>query len=281
MSQHDFVIDNQSFPATRSDLNLALLAAVSNSSGADAPTTTYANQFWYETDTNILYIRNEANDAWVVVLNLDTALTSTNTELNQLAAITRGSLLYGNASGATARLAKGAAATVLTSDGTDIAWAAPVSPPAGVPTGTVIYYAANTPPTDFIKANGAAVSRSTYSNLFTAVGTTFGVGDGSSTFNVPDLRGEFMRGWDDSRNIDGSRVFGSAQADQMESHIHPLKGNSGGGIQVLFGESPVIAGIGSGGSFQSSTNTIGTAGGTSNSSENRPRNVAMLACIKY
>ncbi len=179
MSQHDFVIDNQSFPATRSDLNLALLAAVSNSSGADAPTTTYANQFWYETDTNTLYIRNEANDAWVVALKLDTALTSTNTELNkltgatastaelnklagatastaelnkltgatastaelnklagatltttelnQLATITRGSLLYGNASGATARLAKGAASTVLTSDGTDISWAASTS----------------------------------------------------------------------------------------------------------------------------------------------------------
>ena len=51
MSQHDFEIANQSFPATRADLNLALLAAVSNSSGADAPTTTYANQFWYETLT--------------------------------------------------------------------------------------------------------------------------------------------------------------------------------------------------------------------------------------
>ena len=222
MSQHDFVIDNQSFPATRADLNLAILAAVSNSSGADAPATTYANQFWYETDTNTLYIRNEANDAWVVALKLDTALTSTNTELNQLAAITRGSLLYGNASGATARLAKGAAATVLTSDGTDIAWAAPASPPAGVPTGMVIYHAANTPPTDYIKANGAAVSRSTYSSLFTAIGTTFGVGDGSSTFNVPDLRGEFLRGWDDSRGIDGSRVFGSAQADQMQAHNHAL-----------------------------------------------------------
>ena len=205
MSQHDFEIANQSFPATRTDLNLALLAAVSNSSGADAPTTTYANQFWYETDTNILYIRSEANDAWVVVLNLDTALTSTNTELNQLAAITRGSLLYGNASGATARLAKGAASTVLTSDGTDIAWAAPAVP-VGVPSGTVIYHAANTAPTGFLKANGAAVSRSTYSDLFTAIGTTFGVGDGSTTFNVPDLRGEFMRGWDDSRGVDGSRA---------------------------------------------------------------------------
>mgnify|MGYP003634545446 CR=1 FL=1 len=279
MSQHDFEIANQSFPATRADLNLALLAAVSNSSGADAPTTTYANQFWYETDTNILYIRSEANDAWVVVLKLDTALTSTNTELNQLAAITRGSLLYGNASGATARLAKGAAATVLTSDGTDIAWAVPASP-VGVPSGTVIYHAANTAPTGFLKANGAAVSRSTYSDLFTAVGTTFGVGDGSSTFNVPDLRGEFMRGWDDSKGTDSSRVFGSAQGDQMEQHNHitsnyPLHQGYGGGTGGLVVRSPADV------QYGNLSTILGNKGGTSNSSENRPRNIAMLACIKY
>jgi hypothetical protein len=68
----------------------------------------------------------------------------------------------------------------------------------GVPAGSVIYHAANTAPSGFLKANGAAVSRSTYSDLFTAIGTTFGTGDGSSTFNVPDLRGEFMRGWGSS-----------------------------------------------------------------------------------
>lgn len=124
MSQHDFVIDNQSFPATRTDLNAAILAVASNSSGATAPTTTYANQFWYDTSTNILYIRNEANDGWVSVITLDASMTATASELNQLDAITRGSILYGNASGATARLAAGAASTVLTSDGTDLSWAA-------------------------------------------------------------------------------------------------------------------------------------------------------------
>ena len=122
MSQHDFVIDNQSFPATRTDLNAAILAVASNSSGATAPTTTYANQFWYDTSTNILYIRNEANDGWVSVITLDASMTATASELNQLDAITRGSILYGNASGETARLAAGAASTVLTSDGTDISW---------------------------------------------------------------------------------------------------------------------------------------------------------------
>lgn len=124
MSQHDFNIANQSFPATRTDINDAILAIVSNSSGDTEPSTTYANQWWYETDTNILKIRNEANDGWVDVITLDASMTATASELNQLDAITRGSILYGNASGATARLAAGAASTVLTSDGTDISWAA-------------------------------------------------------------------------------------------------------------------------------------------------------------
>ena len=299
MSQHDFNIANQLFPATRADLNNSLVALASNSSGDAEPTTTYANQWWYETDSNTLKLRNEANNAWVPICILDqgnnnvlsittqgltlgaTTITTSGTEINQLDAITRGSLIYGNPSGVTSRLAKGAADTVLTSDGTDIAWAA-LATPAGVPTGTVIYHAANTPPTDFIKANGAAVSRSTYSALFTAIGTTFGTGDGSSTFNVPDLRGEFLRGWDDSRGVDSGRSFGSAQADQMQSHNHALRGNSGGAIQILFGQSPVIAGIQNfGGGFSNSTATIQNTGGTSNSSENRPRNIALLACIKY
>ena len=127
MSQHDFNIANQSFPATRTDLNNALAALASNSSGDTEPGTTYANQWWYETDTNILKIRNEANNGWVDVITLDASMTATASELNQLDDITRGSILYGNASGATARLAKGGAGTVLTSDGTDISWAAVAS----------------------------------------------------------------------------------------------------------------------------------------------------------
>ena len=124
MSQHDFNIANQSFPATRTDINDAILAIVSNSSGDTEPSTTYANQWWYETDTNILKIRNEANNGWVDVITLDASMTASASELNQLDAITRGSILYGNASGETARLAAGGASTVLTSDGTDISWAA-------------------------------------------------------------------------------------------------------------------------------------------------------------
>lgn len=65
MATHDYVIDNQSAPAFRADLNSVLQAIVSNNSNATAPATTYANMFWYETDTNILWKRNEANSAWI------------------------------------------------------------------------------------------------------------------------------------------------------------------------------------------------------------------------
>jgi microcystin-dependent protein len=282
MSQHDFNIANQLFPATRADLNSAFVALASNSSGDAAPTTTYANQWWYETDTNTLKLRNEANNAWIPICVLDqsnnnvlsvttqgltlgaTAITASGADINILNGLTRGSIIYGNNSGVTSELVKGGAGTVLTSDGTDLSWA---TVGGGVPAGTVIYHAANTPPTDFIKANGAAVSRTTYSALFTSIGTTFGVGDGSTTFNVPDLRGEFMRGWDDSRGIDNGRAFGSAQADELKSHTHSY--SRAAQNNRADGGSSSMTGYG--------TNTTGATGG----SETRPRNIAMLACIKY
>lgn len=71
MSQHDMNIANQGFPAFRSDLNNALAALVSTSSGATAPSTTFANQLWYDTANNKLKIRNEDNDAWIEILTLN------------------------------------------------------------------------------------------------------------------------------------------------------------------------------------------------------------------
>lgn len=65
MSQHDFDIANQTASNARSDINNALKALASLSSGAVAPTTTYANMFWYDTGTNTLKQRNEADSAWI------------------------------------------------------------------------------------------------------------------------------------------------------------------------------------------------------------------------
>jgi len=71
MSQHDMDVANQGSAAFRADLNLALQALVSNSSGSSEPATTFAYQLWYDTTTNILKQRNSANDAWISLMTLD------------------------------------------------------------------------------------------------------------------------------------------------------------------------------------------------------------------
>lgn len=137
------------------------------------------------------------------------------------------------------------------------------------PPSAVIYFARNTAPTGWMKANGAAVSRTAYAALFAAIGTSFGEGDGFTTFNVPDLRGEFIRGWDDGRGIDASRLFGTWQVDDFKSHSHTqtqhLGGNVDAGGNASVARPPLI------------TAATGSTGGA----ETRPRNVALLACIKF
>jgi len=73
MSQHDYVIDNQTFPNTRTDLNNALAAIASTNAGATAPSTTYAYQLWYDTTTDFIKMRNADNDAWITLFELDQA----------------------------------------------------------------------------------------------------------------------------------------------------------------------------------------------------------------
>ena len=141
----------------------------------------------------------------------------------------------------------------------------------GVPAGVVIYQAANTAPTGFIKANGASLSTTTYANLFAAIGYTFG-GSGSS-FNVPDLRGEFLRGWDDGRGADSGRSFGSFQSDGFKSHTHRIYGGKSSNWFNVYSRS---GNWGNERYFTSNqTNSLSTGG-----ADTRPRNRALLACIK-
>ena len=67
MAQHDYIINNQTFPSFRTDLNNGLSAVASNNSGASEPTTTYAYQWWYDVANNQLKIRNADNDAWITI----------------------------------------------------------------------------------------------------------------------------------------------------------------------------------------------------------------------
>ena len=160
--------------------------------------------------------------------------------------------------------------------------------------GEVAFFARTTPPSGWLKANGAAVSRTTYAALFAAIGTTFGAGDGRTTFNLPDLRGEFLRGLDDGRNIDRGRRLGTAQGDAIRNITGKLDSSAmGSGNQVLEGKMIASGAIGTtyqqrqwsgdqgGWGEQSVSFDFDASRVVPTANENRPRNVALLACIKY
>ena len=174
--------------------------------------------------------------------------------------------------GGATMLLYGGESVIIICDGS--AWQT-VGKSSGVPAGSIMHYAAVTVPGGWLEANGAAVSRTTYATLFAAIGATFGPGDGVTTFNLPDLRGEFLRGFDNGRGVDSGRVLGSAQASQMSSHTHTVihDTSSGSYTTALYKSSNT--------SNPSYTTATSPAGGTENSSETRPRNIALLACIKY
>jgi len=151
--------------------------------------------------------------------------------------------------------------------------------------GTIAYVGMNSTPTGWLKANGAAISRTTYASLFSAIGTTYGAGDGSTTFNLPDLRGEFPRGWDDGRGIDSGRAFGSAQSDSMQGHRHAFTGYAGGNgdnflTMVGFSGAAVLRTASTNSGVREEI-TNGTNGTPRVASETRSRNIALLACIKF
>lgn len=108
-----------------------------------------------------------------------------------------------------------------------------------IPPGTVIHVCTASAPAGWLKANGAAVSRSTYATLFAAIGTTFGAGDGSTTFTLPDLRGEFIRGCDDGRGVDAGRAIGTAQTDALQNITGSVFADTGASSGVF--ASPVGA----------------------------------------
>lgn len=144
------------------------------------------------------------------------------------------------------------------------------APVANIQPGNIDFFAGAIAPVGWFKANGAAVSRSTYALLFALIGTGYGAGDGATTFNIPDLRGEFLRGLDDGRGIDAGRLLGAWQNESFAGHVHTVGPNA----SSVDGTPGFIAMNSVGG--VGSMNT-GSVGGT----ETRPRNVALLACIKY
>lgn len=144
-----------------------------------------------------------------------------------------------------------------------------LSNPARIEPGTVAAFGMVMPPAGWLVADGAAISRVVYSALFNNIGETFGTGDGINTFNIPDMRGEFLRGADEGRGVDANRVFGTEQADDFKAHNHIREFAEGTGTQV----EPYLQT----GNFNTVTRDTSTEGGA----ETRPRNVALQFCIKF
>jgi microcystin-dependent protein len=147
-----------------------------------------------------------------------------------------------------------------------------------VPIGEVIWHAGSTAPASFLVCDGSAVSRTTYDVLFARIGTTYGAGDGSTTFNLPDLRGEFIRGWDSraTGGADNGRVFGSKQSATGLGHIGTDASSNQLAMSVDQVENNTYEGYSYPGRLDSGQ--AGTA--TQKRWRVRPRNVAMLPCIK-
>lgn len=142
-------------------------------------------------------------------------------------------------------------------------------PARGAKVGEVKMYPVDAVPVGWLRCNGAAVSRDAYALLFAAIGTAYGAGDGAATFNLPDLRGEFIRGADQGRGVDAGRAVGSWQADELKSHTHSYRSSNAAAGTVM-------AAVRS-----SALGDTGTATEAKGGAETRPRNVALLACIVY
>lgn len=175
-----------------------------------------------------------------------------------------------------------ASQAILEMSSTGVITAVPTDFQSLTPSGGVIMYAGTSIPTGWLLCNGQAVSRSVYATLFGAIGTTFGSGDGSTTFNVPNTGGVFVRSAG-SQTIGGvgySSTLGVSQSDSFQNHTHAIPVPIGSAyIEGLIG-----AALGFGTEGVSSTGTVATSTGNSNSgrsdTETRPANISLNYIIK-
>ena len=303
---HDFDIGNAVGATFRADLNVCLGDIQSSNSGSSAPTTTVAYKIWADTANNLLKIRNSANNGWLTLGDLTDAnnlglaakasptFSGTVTSAGDLILTGTGSLQL--PSGTTAQRPTPATGdirfnTSLTQfEGYNgSGWGEIAN---GVPAGSVFTFATTTVPSGYLECNGAAVSRSTYASLFSSISTTWGTGDGSSTFNLPDLRGQFVRGWDNSAGVDSGRSFASSQSDQNKTHDHSVT-DPGHVHATTFDNKKYFPGGGStsvsyGGAggypadvFTMSSATTGISLANDGGTEVRVKNKALMYVIKF
>ncbi|MDD3436050.1 MAG: phage tail protein, partial [Candidatus Gastranaerophilales bacterium] len=167
------------------------------------------------------------------------------------------------------------------------------SAPGSVPVGTVVAYVGSIAPSGWLLCNGAEISRSgPYANLFALIGVAYGTGNGTTTFNIPDLRGYFIRGLDSRANASAidkyftenasARPLGSPQADAVIEHIHKTIVTGQGGLTTassgndFTSDGPVNIPIDTGNPLDPTNTAI-----VISKTETRPKNIAMNYIIKY
>lgn len=159
--------------------------------------------------------------------------------------------------------------------------------------GQILLNAASMPLPGTLECNGAAVSRTAYGALFEKIGVTHGAGDGVNTFNVPESRGLFPRGWDNGRGIDIGRLFGTVQRGSLQTFdvgsngVTSLSSDSAssGAAQDSLGLDYLASAAAYTGAKLSdvssvSVGAIGNSGG-GGFGVMRPSNFTALFCIKY
>ncbi|MDK9364815.1 phage tail protein [Lelliottia wanjuensis] len=149
--------------------------------------------------------------------------------------------------------------------------------------GMMAAFAMNSAPTGWLIADNSAVSRTTYARLFSRIGTLYGAGNGSTTFNLPDGRGVVMRGFDAGRGFDGGRVFGSYQEDSVKTIDLRFYGRQGSstGSRIVFGIEPNRNAFYTDGILQSDGSIQPAFQQVGSTAENRVKNISQLICIKY
>lgn len=143
------------------------------------------------------------------------------------------------------------------------------------PVGTTILFNADSPPPGYVIENGLAVPRTgQYAALFSVVGTRFGAGNGTTTFNLPESRGEYPRFADAGRGVDPGRTVGSFRGESVPSHTHTVTGETRNFLRAGAGG---ISGPSDAGLISATAGGVTPVAGT----PNNVRSVAKLACIKF
>lgn len=151
-----------------------------------------------------------------------------------------------------------------------------------LPIGAVVMWVTGSVPTGFLALEGGNVSRTTYAALFALWGTTFGVGDGSTTFGLPDTRAYFMRGWDNGRGVDSGRALGSFQLDALQNMTGTVQSIDGGitADGVFATDGTGVSTVTSGVSGTHASLTFDASREARTAAETRPHNFAVRFIVR-